>query len=61
MTSEMSWRKSSYSGGSGGNCVELAGQRSRVLVRDTKQAGTGPVLGFSAEAWQAFTGQLRAR
>lgn len=50
MTSEMSWRKSGYSGGSGGNCVELAGRGGRVLVRDTKQAGTGPMLAFSAPA-----------
>jgi hypothetical protein len=55
------WRKSSYSGNGGNDCVELAGHDGLVLVRDTKQAGTGPVLGFSAEAWQAFTGQLRAR
>jgi len=37
MTSEMSWRKSSYSGGSGGNCVELADRGGRVLVRDTSR------------------------
>ena len=40
------WRTSSYSGSQGGNCVEVAGQDRRVLVRDTKQAGTGPVLRF---------------
>jgi hypothetical protein len=61
MTSEMSWRKSSYSGGSGGNCVELAGQRSRVLVRDTKQAGAGPVLTFSTPAWHRFARELKER
>lgn len=33
------WRTSSYSGSQGGNCVEVAGQDRRVLVRDTKQAG----------------------
>ena len=33
------WRKSSYSGNGGGNCVEVAGRGSRVLVRDT--AGRG--------------------
>jgi Domain of unknown function (DUF397) len=61
MTSEMSWRKSSYSGGSGGNCVEVADQAGRVLVRDTKQDGTGPVLRFSADAWCRFAGELKDR
>ncbi|HEY1622841.1 MAG TPA: DUF397 domain-containing protein [Streptosporangiaceae bacterium] len=61
MTSDVSWRKSSYSGGSGGNCVELASQGDRVLVRDTKQAGTGPVLAFSASAWRRFARELNER
>jgi hypothetical protein len=39
----VSWRKSSYSGNGGGNCVEVADQATRVLVRDT-QDRTGPVL-----------------
>ena len=38
------WRTSSYSGSQGGNCVEVAGHDRLVLVRDTKQAGAGPVL-----------------
>jgi hypothetical protein len=61
MTNDMSWRKSSYSGGSGGNCVELASQGGRLLVRDTKQAGTGPVLAFSASAWRRFARELSER
>jgi hypothetical protein len=61
MTSEMSWRKSSYSGGSGGNCVEVADQAGRVLIRDTQQDGTGPVLRFSADAWRRFAGELKDR
>jgi len=44
------WRKSSYSGNGGGNCVEVAGRGSRVLVRDTRQDGAGPVLRFSPAA-----------
>jgi hypothetical protein len=59
MTNEPTWRTSSYSGQ--GNCVELAGQRNRVLVRDTKQAGTGPVLAFSAPAWRRFARELKER
>ena len=41
------WRKSGYSGNGGGNCVEVAGRGNRVLVRDTRQDGAGPVLRFS--------------
>jgi hypothetical protein len=57
----MSWRKSSYSGGSGGNCVEVADQAGRVLVRDTKQDGTGLVLRFSADAWRRFAAEVKTR
>jgi len=52
-TNYLSWRKSSYSGNGGANCVEV-GKAGRVLVRDTKQAGTGPVLRFSPGAWRRF-------
>lgn len=51
------WRKSSYSGNGGGNCVEV-GQAGRVLVRDT-QDRTGPVLTFSADAWRRFALRLK--
>ncbi len=51
------WRKSSYSGNNGGNCVEVAAF-GRVMVRDTKQHGTGPVLAFSAKTWRAFTATI---
>lgn len=53
------WRTSSYSGSQGGNCVEVAGHNRRVLVRDTKQAGTGPVLRFPAQAWRRFADQVK--
>jgi hypothetical protein len=59
MTDRERWRKSSYSGGQGGNCVEVAGDGRRVLVRDTRQAGSGPVLGFSAQAWRRFADQVK--
>ena len=38
------WRKSSYSGGQGGNCVEVASAPGHVAVRDTKNQGAGAVL-----------------
>ena len=53
------WRTSSYSGSQGGNCVQVAGQDRRVLVRDTKQTGAGPVLIFPAEAWRRFACQVK--
>ena len=51
------WRKSSYSGSNGGECVEVA-TAGAVLVRDTANPG-GPVLTFTAEAWRAFTATIR--
>jgi hypothetical protein len=59
MTSEMSWRKSSYSGGSGGNCVEVADHHHHVMVRDTKQNATGPTLRFTPAAWRRFAEQVK--
>ena len=54
---ESSWRKSSYSGPNGGECVEVA-TAGTVLVRDTADRG-GSVLTFSADAWRAFTSTIR--
>jgi hypothetical protein len=49
------WRKSSYSGSNGGNCVEVAVLPTDSLaVRDSKDPG-GPRLRFSREEWRAFT------
>jgi hypothetical protein len=54
----LSWRKASYSGNNGGNCVEV-GQAARVvLVRDTSDRG-GAVLSVPASAWQAFADALK--
>ena len=46
--------KSTYSTSDGGNCVEVGRQADRVAVRDTKQAGHGPVLTATPKAWQRF-------
>lgn len=54
------WVKSSYSGGSGGNCLEVSGsQRGRMLVRDT-QDRSGPMLSFTVDAWKAFAKELKS-
>ena len=55
----MNWRKSSYSSGNGGECVEVASPAGAVAVRDTRQNGTGPVLVFTPAAWRRFAGQLK--
>jgi Domain of unknown function (DUF397) len=52
------WRKSSYSGGNGGDCVEIAAVLGVVAVRDSKDPG-GPVLAFGPDEWQAFTTAIK--
>ncbi len=47
------WRKSSYSGGGGGNCIEINESLELVSVRDSKDK-TGPVLTFTPQQWTAF-------
>ena len=58
---DATWRKSSYSGGNGGGCVEVGAQAQvgRVLVRDAKNR-QGPVLRFTPGAWQRFADQMRS-
>ncbi|MEN8655107.1 DUF397 domain-containing protein [Streptomyces sp. 21So2-11] len=53
------WRKSSYSGNTGGDCVEVAdGCPGAVPVRDSKNP-TGPVLLLTPAAWHTFVDGLR--
>jgi hypothetical protein len=59
-TLESRWRKSSYSGGNGGGCVEVAGTPGVVVVRDTTNRA-GAVLVLPAAAWQLFTAGLASR
>lgn len=48
------WRKSSYSNGSGGDCVEVTdGLPGVVPVRDSKVTD-GPALVIPATAWAHF-------
>ncbi|MGW0207732.1 DUF397 domain-containing protein [Streptomyces sp. NPDC003233] len=54
------WRKSSYSNGSGGECVEVSDTRPGVIpVRDSKKAQDGPVLLVPPLAWSAFLDSLK--
>ncbi|WOX21229.1 DUF397 domain-containing protein [Streptomyces solicathayae] len=52
---ETAWFKSSYSTGSGGECIEVATSTDTVLVRDSKDR-TGPFLSIGPEGWAAFVG-----
>ncbi len=54
---DLNWRKSSYSGNGGGNCVEIALVPHGTAVRDSKNP-TGPRLDFPTTAWQAFLTDL---
>jgi hypothetical protein len=57
---EATWIKSSYSGGNGGNCVEIASLvDGRRGVRDSKNPGV-PALVVGADAWDVFRAALRA-
>jgi hypothetical protein len=52
------WRKSSYSGNNGGDCVEVAsGVPGVVPVRDSK-VPTGPALMLTPAAWGEFVSGL---
>lgn len=54
------WRKSSYSGTNGGNCVEVAHNLpGAVAVRDSKDPD-GPKLAFGPDEWLAFTAGVKA-
>ncbi|MFI1288331.1 DUF397 domain-containing protein [Streptomyces sp. NPDC020792] len=50
---QLVWRKSSYSGSGGGDCVEVAETVGEILVRDSKNTA-GARVHVSREAWGAF-------
>lgn len=51
------WRKSSYSGNGGADCVEVATGPGAVGVRDSKDPH-GPVLVISQGAWTRFLARI---
>lgn len=54
----VTWRTSSYSGGNGGQCVEVASVARTVLVRDTKNRNAA-ALSVPVKAWVSFTASLK--
>jgi hypothetical protein len=57
---EPRWRKSSYSGNGGGDCVEVARNLpGTVAVRDSKDRD-GPALALTPSAWQQFIAGVKS-
>ncbi|WP_075738982.1 DUF397 domain-containing protein [Streptomyces acidiscabies] len=53
------WRKSTYSAGDGGDCLEVAdGHPHLTPVRDSKNP-SGPALVFRTQSWTAFVEDLK--
>jgi hypothetical protein len=57
----MTFRKSSYSGGSSSSCVEIGDAANGVLIRDTKQAHRADrtTLAVSSVAWTRFISAVK--
>lgn len=52
------WRRSTASGGGGGNCVEVSIASDYVLMRHSRNP-QGPRLKFSLAEWEAFLTGVR--
>lgn len=58
---DATWRKSTRSGSSGGDCVEVADNLPGIVgVRDSKDP-EGPALVFGPVAWRAFVTEMAQR
>ncbi|SFN78401.1 DUF397 domain-containing protein [Actinomadura madurae] len=55
----MQWRKSSHSGGQGGDCVEVAAFETGIGVRDSREQ-EGPRLTFGVAEWRVFAERVKA-
>ncbi|WP_043673091.1 DUF397 domain-containing protein [Streptomyces xylophagus] len=58
--SGVTWRKSSYSNTSGGDCIEIAPDLSLVPVRDSKNPTHGTLI-FGTDAWSEFVGSVKGQ
>jgi len=52
------WRKSTYTGNNGGDCVEVAGGAERIPVRDSKARAFGHIT-VTPIAWSSLIAELR--
>ncbi|MFF0010797.1 DUF397 domain-containing protein [Streptomyces sp. NPDC005374] len=57
---QLTWFKSSYSSGEGGECLEVAVTPGTIHLRDSKYP-TGPHLALSPAAWSAFVSPTGGR
>ncbi|GAB3801184.1 DUF397 domain-containing protein [Micromonospora zhanjiangensis] len=57
--SNANWRKSTRSGGNGGNCVEVATLNDTIGVRDSKNIEAGALV-FKLEPWSTFLAAVKA-
>ncbi|WP_369270737.1 DUF397 domain-containing protein [Streptomyces sp. R11] len=54
------WRKSSYSGDQGGECIEIAATpHTTIAIRDSKNQA-GPIVTLDPAAFNAFLGWATA-
>ncbi|MGF0171964.1 DUF397 domain-containing protein [Streptomyces sp. Marseille-Q5077] len=53
------WRKSSYSGDQGGDCVEVGETQAVIAIRDSKNPA-GPIVTLDPAAFNAFLGWATA-
>lgn len=51
---QLTWFKSSYSDGEGGQCVEVASEATAIHIRDSKRQPTAPHLTVTPTAWSLF-------
>jgi hypothetical protein len=58
MENVTNWRKASYSGTNGGNCVEASNDSRYVLVRDS-QDKDGARLATPPASWSAFMRRVK--
>jgi hypothetical protein len=57
---DVTWIKSSFSGPTGGNCVETAALTGGGIAVRNSRFPAGPALVFTAGQWDAFLGRCRA-
>ncbi|MFE7037929.1 DUF397 domain-containing protein [Streptomyces atratus] len=54
----LQWRKSSYSNGAGGECIEVADLRATVGIRDSKRP-YGRHIVVQRDSWAGFIASVR--
>ncbi|MFJ7492254.1 DUF397 domain-containing protein [Streptomyces sp. NPDC097727] len=54
----LQWRKSSYSNGAGGECIEIADLHATVGIRDSKRPN-GRHIAVQRDTWAGFIASVR--